>query len=232
MVEYIPILTTVIALIFGVILYRHLKMKFSTYMLWWFIGVVTYGIGTLTESINVLFGWSVINFKLWYIFGAFLGGFPLAQGTVYLLMKKKTANTLTAIFLLIIAVGSVLVLLSPTTFPENQKLSGTALNWAEVRYVSPLINIYSFIFLFGGAVYSAINYFRVPTGKSRFSGNILIAIGALLPGIGGSFTRAGYVEVLYVTELVGLLFIYFGYSIIKNYRSDSIHENQKSVATG
>ena len=40
---------------------------------------------------------------------------------------------------------------------------------------------------------------------------MLIAVGALLPGIGGAFTRFGYVEVLYVTELLGLTLIYAGY---------------------
>jgi len=39
----------------------------------------------------------------------------------------------------------------------------------------------------------------------------MIAVGALLPGIGGAATRAGYVEALYVTELLGLLLIYAGY---------------------
>ena len=41
----------------------------------------------------------------------------------------------------------------------------------------------------------------------------LIAVGAILPGIGGSFTRFGYVEVLYVTELLGLLVIWAGYRL-------------------
>ena len=31
------------------------------------------------------------------------------------------------------------------------------------------------------------------------------------PGIGGTFTRFGYTEVLYVTELVGLILIWIGY---------------------
>ena len=35
----------------------------------------------------------------------------------------------------------------------------------------------------------------------------------LLPGIGGTFTRFGHVEVLYVTELAGLLLIYLGYRL-------------------
>jgi hypothetical protein len=41
--------------------------------------------------------------------------------------------------------------------------------------------------------------------------NVLIAVGAILPGIGGTATRLGHVEVLYVTELVGLLLTWTGY---------------------
>ena len=41
--------------------------------------------------------------------------------------------------------------------------------------------------------------------------NVLIAIGAILPGIGGTATRMGYTEVLYVTELAGLLLTWTGY---------------------
>jgi hypothetical protein len=39
----------------------------------------------------------------------------------------------------------------------------------------------------------------------------LIATGAILPGIGGTATRMGYVEVLYVTELIGLILTWIGY---------------------
>jgi hypothetical protein len=69
--------------------------------------------------------------------------------------------------------------------------------------------------LVGGAVYSAVYYFKKSDRQAQFKGNIFIAIGGLLPGIGGTFTRMGYVEVLFVTELMGLLLIYFGYRIIK-----------------
>ena len=60
-------------------------------------------------------------------------------------------------------------------------------------------------------------------------GNTLIAIGALLPGIGGAFTRAGYVEVLYVTELVGLVLIWAGYWAIAGDAEESIHIQQRAA---
>jgi hypothetical protein len=54
--------------------------------------VLTFGAGTLTESINAIFGWTEWNTKVWYIVGALLGGYPPAQGTIYLLMKKRFAD--------------------------------------------------------------------------------------------------------------------------------------------
>lgn len=215
--EYIPILTTLFSVFFLREIFSHYKSRQKTYLLWWSIGVLTFGLGTLAESINVLLGWSEINFKYWYIVGALLGGFPLAQGSVYLLMRKRFADITTKIFVLIIIVASTCVIFSPVELSDtfSGKLTGKTLSWQWVRYFSPIINIYAFIFLVGGAIYSAVKYYKQGIKDAPFRGNIFIAIGGLLPGIGGSFTRAGYVEVLYVTEFLGILLIYYGYKIIK-----------------
>lgn len=228
MIEYIPIVTTLFSIYFLIVIYKHWESKRTMYLLWWTLGVFTFGFGTATESINALFGWSEINFRLWYISGALLGGFPLAQGSVYLLMSQRFATRSAWIVLVIVAIASCCVMSSPVQLPNgfDGTLSGKILSWQWVRYFSPFINLYSFIFLVGGAVYSAIYYARQLDKQKRFLGNIFIALGALLPGIGGSFTRAGYVNVLFVTELIGLLLIYAGYQVIKRDKSVSIHTAQ------
>lgn len=229
LIKYIPILTTVFGIYFFTILYSHWKRsKNSIHVLWWMIGVLTYVAGTITESVNVLAGFSIINFKAWYITGALLGGAPLAQGTVYLLCKRKTANILTIILITVILSASVLVILSPINDELiTGKLSGNLLHWTFIRFMTPFINLYAFVFLVGGAIYSAVKYARNQQYRKRFIGNLLIAIGGLLPGIGGSFTKFGYVEVLFVTELMGLVFIYFGYKVIRSDSSASLHTNQQ-----
>ena len=85
------------------------------------------------------------------------------------------------------------------------------MEWTWVRRFSPFVNLYAFVFLVGGAVWSAIRYARDPETRHRAYGNALIAVGALLPGIGGTATRMGHTEVLYITELVGLSLIWWGY---------------------
>lgn len=228
-INYIPIITTLFGIYFFIVLYSHWKKnKKSTHVLWWMIGVFTYVAGTVTESMNVLAGFSIANFKLWYITGALLGGAPLAQGTVYLLCKRKVANILTIILITVIISASILVLLSPVNHELiTGKLSGKLLGWTFIRFITPFINLYAFIFLVGGAIYSAIKYVKNTQLRKRFTGNILIAVGGLLPGIGGSFTKFGYVEVLFVTELIGLLFIYWGYRTIRNDSMFSVHRTQQ-----
>ncbi len=216
-IEYIPIITTIFSAFFFREIFAHYRRTKTTYLLWWTLGVVAFGLGTLTESINVLFGWSQINTKAWYIVGALLGGFPLAQGSVYLLMNRKFANITTILFVTLIIGAGVCVMLSPIVIPDDfaGKLTGKVFEWKWVRLFSIPINIYALIFLVGGAIYSAIRYYAKADHQARFKGNIFIAFGGLLPGIGGTFTRMGHVNVLYVTELVGLTLIYIGYKIIK-----------------
>jgi hypothetical protein len=228
-IHYIPIATTLFGFYFFIELYKHWKQnKQSLHVFWWMIGVLCYIAGTISESVNTLAGFSIANFKIWYITGALLGGAPLAQGSVYLLFKRRTANILTAVLVTFILIAAVLVILSPIKYELiTGKLTGKLLEWKFVRYMTPFINLYAFIFLVGGAVYSAIKYAKNAQYKKRFTGNLLIAIGGLLPGIGGSFTKFGYVEVLYVTEFIGLLFIYCGYNTIKTDNSTSVHINQQ-----
>jgi hypothetical protein len=85
------------------------------------------------------------------------------------------------------------------------------MEWQWVRAFSPFINTYAFIFLVGGAALSAVRFSRKKATFDRFVGNVLIAVGALLPGIGGMATRMGYTEILYVGEFLGIILIFMGY---------------------
>ena len=220
-VLYLPILTTLFSAFFSYRIFEHYRQKKSgPHLLWWGFGIAVYGLGTLFESLVTLFGWSPVLFRLWYISGALLGGVPLAQGTVYLLLKRKTANLLSTFLVPFLIFAAASVLLAPLKeYPFGSKiLSGRVLgapdgSWGWVRFLSPFINTYAVIFLIGGAFLSAYRYSKNYQTRHRFYGNLLIAVGAILPGVGGSFSRMGHTEVLYVTELVGILFIYWGYRL-------------------
>jgi hypothetical protein len=213
-VLHLPILSTLVAFSFAFVLFQRRREKGGgPHLLWWGIGMVTYGLGTLTESLTTLFGWNSFVFRVWYVVGAFLGGYPLAQGSIYLLMSRRYADWSARIVSTVIVLGAVGIFLTPldVSLAEAHRLSGKVIVWKQLRYISPFLNLYAVAFLVGGAIVSALHFRKSPELRSRFVGNVLIAIGGILPGIGGTFTRFGWVEVLYVTELMGLLLIFAGY---------------------
>ncbi|MDX2143945.1 MAG: hypothetical protein SFV19_11365 [Rhodospirillaceae bacterium] len=217
-VHYLPILTTILAAIFSMILLsRYALRRSGPHLLWWGVGIAVYGLGTALEATITLFGNTYALTKAWYIAGALLGGYPLAQGSVYLLMQRRTAHMLSAVTVPIIALVSVFVVLSPIVegVLEPHRPSGAILEWSWVRLLTPLINGYAVVFLIGGAIYSAMKFAKRqdPGAGHRAMGNAVIAFGALLPGIGGTMAKAGMVEALYVGEFVGLLFIWAGFEI-------------------
>jgi hypothetical protein len=215
-VHYIPIATTILAVPFALEIYRRYRQHPDRlHLLWWAAGVALYGVGTLTESLTTLVGWNEPVFRAWYISGALLGGAPLAQGTVYLLFPRRTAHVLSVALLSFIATASICVLASPIDYAqvEAHRLTGRVLGWQWVRAFSPFVNLYAVVFLIGGAILSAVRYAGSPSTRHRMWANVLIAIGAILPGIGGTATRMGHTEVLYVAELIGLLFTWTGYRI-------------------
>lgn len=235
LIDYLPIASTLVAGAFFLVLRRHWQHTRSSYLLWWTIGVGLYGIGTFTEALTTIFGWHETTFRAWYIAGALLGGAPLAQGTVYLLMPKRRADRLTVALMTYITIAAAFVLTTPVdaaTAAEAGRLTGRVMEWGWVRLFSPLVNLYALVFLVGGAAWSAVRYWRrSDRPRSRVIGNALIAVGALLPGIGGTFTRMGHVEVLYATELIGILLIWAGYRFIVGDATPSIHRAQQRVLT-
>ena len=211
---YLPIATTGLSFVFAAILLRRYRAKRrGAHLLWWAFGVLVYGLGTLAESATSVIGWHEGVFRAWYICGALLGGAPLAQGTVYLLLRRRTAHVLTALLATFAIVASAFVVAAPVDAAGTAAhvLSGDVFQWPWVRLLPPFINTYALVFLVGGAALSAWRYRSRREARHRLVGNVFIAVGALLPGIGGAFTRFGHTEVLYVTELVGLLLIYVGY---------------------
>lgn len=211
-VHYIPIATTLVAAVFASSLFRRYRARPSTRMLWWAIGITAYGMGTLLEASITLFGNTIWLTKAWYVAGAILGGYPLAQGSLYLAYSRRFADRATAISLPIVVVTSILVFASPA-LPANLELtrpSGAILGWKWVRLMTPFINTYAMFFLIGVAAVSSWRYAQSRQSLNRAVGNAVIVLGALMPAIGGSIAKVGAVEALYVLEFIGLIMIWTG----------------------
>ena len=138
-----------------------------------------------------------------------------------MLLKPRTARILTIGLVIVVVASAIPVILTPVNLEvlSPNLPSGRAFEWQWVRAFSPFINTYAVIFLIGGALLSAYRFRRVAKiasavsglARDRFIGNVLIATGAIMPAIGGAYTRFGYTQALYVGEFVGLIIIWLGY---------------------
>lgn len=218
--HYLPILSTIVTFAFAISVFNRFRVRHGAHLLLWSIGLVLYGIGTLTEVIS-LFTFSPIALKLWYLSGAMLTAAWLGQGTINLLVRRRgIAPALNVILLVVSILAVVLVMLAPITsaaasFNTAQPLSAQYKDILTrsglIVLLTILLNTYGTFTLVGGAIYSAYIFWRKHVLFNRMIGNILIAIGAIMPAIGGSFVQLGLPDFLYASEFLGAILMYIGF---------------------
>jgi hypothetical protein len=93
----------------------------------------------------------------------------------------------------------------------GSEMSGHAIITPGVRSLTPFFNLYGTVALVGGAAYSAWIFWRKRVLLHRSIGNILIAVGAMLPAFGGTFSRMGFSGALYISEFLGAILIFVGF---------------------
>jgi hypothetical protein len=218
--HYIPIISTIVSFAFAASVFNRYRQRKGTHLLYWGIGLVFYGLGTLGEVI-LAFTFNPFVLKLWYLCGAMLTAAWLGQGTVFLLVRKPGVARAMAIGLIVVSVlAAVLVFTAPLnpaapaydiTKPASEQYHDILTRGGFTLVLTILLNIYGTITLVGGAIYSAYLFWRKRVLINRVVGNILIAAGALMPATAGSFVRAGLVDWLYISELLGVILMYIGF---------------------
>jgi len=214
----LPFTSSLISFVFAFLVLKRYATRGGPHLLLWGIGMVFYGIGGFCEGYYGVFGWNALVFRLWYLFGAILVAAWLGQGTVYLLARRNWAHTL----MVLLALGSIYGLirvfgaeldpsLMTTSVHTGSEMSGHAILTSGVRTLTPFFNLYGTVTLVGGAIWSAWVFWRKRVLLQRTIGNILIAVGALLPAFGGVFSRLGFSGALYISELLGAVIMFVGF---------------------
>jgi len=214
----LPFLSSIVSFVFAVLVFRRYVARRGIHLLLWGVGMVMYGLGGFCEAYYGVFGWNPLVFRLWYLFGAMLVAAWLGQGTVYLLAKRKWANGLMIVLGLASLYGAVRIFgaqLDPAQMSSSlhtgSELSGRAITTPGIRSLTPFFNVYGTITLVGGAAYSAWLFWRKRVLLHRAIGNVLIALGALLPAFGGAFSRFGIGHALYLSEFAGAVLMFLGF---------------------
>jgi hypothetical protein len=219
--HYISILSTIVTFIFAFAVFERYRRRKGTHLLLWGIGLVFYGLGTLSEAITI-FTFNEFALKIWYLSGAMLTAAWLGQGTVYLLVRKPgVANILTVILTCVSLLAAFLVLTAPInataaaaydlSAPLSAQYKEILVRSGLITFLTIILNIYGTITLVGGAIYSAYIFWRKRVLLDRMIGNILIAAGALMPAMAGTLIGAGLADFLYLSEFIGVVLMYVGF---------------------
>jgi hypothetical protein len=218
--HYLPFLSTLVTFAFAAAVFtRYLKRR-GPHLLLWSIGLLFFGLGTLAEVI-LGFTFSGLMLKLWYLSGAMLTAAWLGQGTIHLLVRKRgVALALTGILIAVSLLAVTLILSAPlkpaaavynVAQPISSQYKDILTRSGVTILLTILLNIYGTLALIGGAVYSAIIFWRKRVLFNRLIGNVLIAIGAMAPAMAGSFVKLGLPDLLYLSELIGVVLMYVGF---------------------
>lgn len=216
--NFLPYLSTIVTFAFTVTVYNRYRQRGGMHLLLWSFGLLLYGIGTFCEVILGL-TFSVFILKLWYLTGAMLTAAWLGMGTVHLLIRKgNTARILTWVLAGVSVLALILIMFAPlistaydVTRPASEQYREIFSRSGLIVFLTILLNIYGTLTLVGGAIYSAYLFWRKKILANRMFGNILIAVGALSPAMGGSLLRAGLTDMLYLSELIGAILMFIGF---------------------
>ena len=223
----IPLMSSIIALIFAIIVLDQFFAKRKPYQLVWAIGLFMYFISTGAEFWAGAWGLNQAIYRLWYLFGAIFVAAYLGMGTLYLLISRRTAHIIMVILLVVSVYAVFRVFTASIDLSSLQTLSGRAMP-TGVRLMTPFLNSFGTIALVGGAIYSAWVFWRRRIMPHRVVSNILIAVGAILPAFGGTLMRlTDSLTAFYLLELLGLIIIFTGFlrsrEVFGTYRFPLIH---------
>jgi hypothetical protein len=182
----------------------------------WIIAFATFGIAAAAEVIGDTAGWSAPLARLYYLTGAVLVVGYLALGQLYLLFPDRIRKVAPGVALLVTAVSASTVWSAPI---DRSRLADDG--WDAITRTTGLtllavsINSIGTLILLGGLVYSAIRFKRSGLHRNRMIGCLLIALGTLAVAMGGTLTRFGSDQYLYIAMSIGIALIFGGYGWMK-----------------
>ena len=207
----LPLVSSIISLIFALSLLDQFFARRKPYQLIWTVGLLMYFISTGTEFWIEAWGLNEVAYRLWYLVGAMFVAAYLGMGTLYLLTPRRVAHIILVVLLLSSLYAVFRVLTASTDLSSLHNLSGQAMPQG-VRLMTPFFNTFGTVALVGGAIYSALIYWRRRIMPYQMISNILIALGAILPAFGGTLMRfGGSLSVFYLLELFGIMIIFTGF---------------------
>jgi cytochrome c oxidase cbb3-type subunit 1 len=192
---------------------RRLRQKFRPHEAIWASAFAMFSAAASIQVVADVAGWTPDLVRAYYVLGATLVVGWLGLGTWYVLIRRQGARK-AGLWLMLFLSGLAIGLVS-TAGVETSRLieeSWHALEKPTLLTVLTIgINSVGTLVLVGGALWSAWAFWRKGIFRNRMIGLLLLAAGTLIVAAGGSLTRLGHEQYLYLAMSVGVGMMYAGY---------------------
>jgi hypothetical protein len=203
--EALAAAATLVALAFALSTLERWLARRRPHELAWTISLFFFAVGSFGLWLGAALGWNEWNFKLFYLFGAILNVPFLALGTMYLLGRnRRREDVIAASVALASAFAAGIVIASPLTAPIDPDVlpQGSAVFGPGPRILAGVASGVAATYIIGAALWSAGRLlwrkwqarrhdtplvWSGPVSPTRLAlANVLIAIGTLIEGTGGT----------------------------------------------
>jgi len=212
-----PLGAAVIAGVFAVRLAVRTRRRLRPHEAVWAVALAMYAVASFAMFFGVVGGWSVVEFRLYWLFGAVLNVPYLFAGEVYLLSRRRAVgHTVLALLVVLSAVAAFVVARAPVStnelaqaLPLGRKAFGKD---GTPNLLAQLYSIPAYFLLLFGLVWSAWQMRSTPSLRPRAVGVFEIAVGATIVAIGSGIGAAFHVVPLFSVSLaMGVAVMFAGF---------------------
>ena len=206
-----PILSAVISALCAVVIAGDARRRPRSDKLAWAFAFVMFALAAGADAAGRSLGWEPWLARLYYATGPALVVGYLALGELFLLFPFAMRRFGPGVALLLTAVWVSLVIGAPIDAARLPEEGWEAIERGPTIVVMGIaINSLGTAIIVGGLGYSIWRFRRLPSFRHRMIGCALIALGTLVVAAGGSLTRLGHYEYLYIAMAVGVSLIFAG----------------------
>jgi hypothetical protein len=188
----------------------------------WTVAFAVFALAAGAEVVGTAIGWSGPLVRIYYVTGAVLVVGILALGELYLLFPRRVPAIAPGLAILTSAVALTAVWNAPIDQTRLQTEGWNALiRDLFLVALTVAINAGGTLVLVAGTLYSAWRIYASGGSRQRALGCALIAGGAIVVAMGGTLTRFGHREYLYLAMALGVAIIFGGVVLASSTRRRS-----------
>lgn len=212
-----PLMAGMIAGVFSSVLLVRFGQRRRPHEGVWALALMMYAVASFAMYLGVVAGWTVAEYKAYWLLGAVLNVPFLFIGEAYLLARRRAmAHALLAILAILAVLEAWVVVRAPVharalaaALPLGKAVFGAG---TSAHRLAQLSSIPAYFLLLGGLLWSAAQMRGRPELRNRTAGTVLIAVGATVVAVGSGIGAAFDVVPLFSASLAaGIALMFYGF---------------------